>query len=141
MRAYRRVTYEDRCQIQAFLQVKLSIGEVSKKLGFHKSTIFRELARNSAGRYEPKRANKLARKRFRFCRRAFRIEGALEKAILKGLCSSWSPEQVSGRLRLETSTSISHQTIYDYVKRNWSELKIYLRRYNKRGAGRLRQSR
>ena len=138
MASYRRVTYEDRCQIQAFLQVKMSVKFVSKKLGFHKCTIYRELQRNRTRlEYEAKKANLKAIKRFRQCRRTRRITGELEGMILAKLFDGWSPEQISGRLKREWGQTVSHETIYRYVKRVKAGLIFCLRRFNKRGFGRF----
>ncbi|MAE74426.1 MAG: hypothetical protein CL675_10045 [Bdellovibrionaceae bacterium] len=48
MRQYSRVTYEDRCHISAWMQDGISVSEVAQHLGFNKSTIYRELQRNSS---------------------------------------------------------------------------------------------
>jgi len=136
---YRRVTYEDRCQIHAFLQAKIPIPTISKRLGFHKSTIYKELSRN-VGRfnYDPVRASRLSEQRFSHCRRSYIIQGSLESQVRKLLQRQWSPEQIAGRLHLEGQQGPSHEAIYQYVYRNWAELKYCLRRFNKRGAGRYR---
>lgn len=139
MHCYRRVAYQDRCQIFALLQVNLSISEISKHLGFHKSTISREIKRNSIRSYTPIKANRMARKRYKLCRKQPKIDFDLESKICDLLDKDWSPEQISGRLRIENMSDISHQTIYNYIRNKAEHLRIYLRRYDKRGAGRLRQ--
>jgi transposase, IS30 family len=65
MKQYSRVSYEQRCQIYAFLQVKLSIPEIARRLSFNKSTIYREISRNKlqAG-YLPRPAQEEAQKRY-----------------------------------------------------------------------------
>lgn len=58
---YRRVTSEDRLRIKDGLDVGLSKTEIADKLGFHKSTIGREITRNKGRRgYRPKQAHLLA---------------------------------------------------------------------------------
>jgi|GEM_PF-4958483 len=47
MQKYRRVNQSDRCHLPAWLQGNIFICEISKRLGFHKSTIYREITRNS----------------------------------------------------------------------------------------------
>jgi transposase, IS30 family len=140
MHYYRRVTYEDRCQIQAFLQAKLSINEISERLGFHRSSIYREIGRNRMDRrgYIAGRAHELWYRRIRSNRRPLLITGELQAYIVDRLMQGWSPEQISGRLELEGKQTVSPPTIYRYVKRHWDELKACLRWYNKRGAGRIR---
>lgn len=46
MYTYRRVNYQDRGQILAFLQAKVAVPEIAQILGFNKSTIYREILRN-----------------------------------------------------------------------------------------------
>ncbi len=142
MAKYRRVTYVDRCQIHAFLQAEYEVPEIAKKLQFDKSTIYRELDK-SGGREKfcPDRSESLSKKRILNRRRKYKIHGELEKVVNKYLWLKWSPEQISGRLSLERGESVSHQTIYEHVFRNYSALKTTLRRYNKRGAGRYRMRR
>lgn len=139
MANYRRVTYGDRCQIQAFLQAKISISRQSKELGFHRSTLYRELKRVNGGKYRAERAQLLAWERFERCRRRNKIEGQLEKRIVSLLEQDWSPEEVSQRLRREGKGEVSHETIYRYVWQRRPELRRLLRRHGRRGAGRLRQ--
>lgn len=141
MQKYRRVTYEDRCHISALLQANNSVSKVAEALGFHKSTIYRELKRNSVKNiYSCEKATKLAAKRYTKCRRKKLISKELKEELLAYLSFGWSPEQLSGRLFRERKTKISYQTIY----RSLSNQKIdrkFLRRFNKRGAGRTIQKR
>ncbi|NBV29113.1 IS30 family transposase [bacterium] len=139
MHTYRRVNYQDRCQILAFLQAKVAVQEIAQILGFNKSTIYREMSRNGpGGKYEPKEAEARYRHRFKHCKRPYLIKDYREGVVLYLLFSDLSPEQISGRLKLEKGFSISHQSIYNYVYRQYRSLTPYLRRYNRRGASRVR---
>ena len=61
MSSYRRVTQEDRVRIKDALDADLTLSEVADKLGFHKSTISREIRRNRGQRgYRPKQAQRKA---------------------------------------------------------------------------------
>ena len=60
MKSYTRVSYEERCQIFALLQVKKSKPEIARILGRSKSTIYRELKRITA--YEPSYKPRFAQK-------------------------------------------------------------------------------
>lgn len=140
MRNYRRVAYEDRCQIRAFLQAEVPVSEIAEQLGFHKSSIYRELSRNRIPRkgYLPGRAHVLWKKRIRDCRRPRIIKGKLEVYVVNRLIEGWSPEQICGRLVHERSKfRLSHPTIYRFVRRHWAAFKMCLRWYNRRGGGRL----
>ncbi|MEQ1845138.1 MAG: helix-turn-helix domain-containing protein [Nitrospira sp.] len=50
MRTYRRITYEDRCQIYALRTAGITQAEIGKTLGFSQGTVSRELARNTGQR-------------------------------------------------------------------------------------------
>lgn len=140
MKHYRRVTYEDRCQIFAFLQAKVPISIISVRLGFDKSTIYRELNRNSSPRsYSPEKATAKAADRYERCRRHLKIVPELEKQILHLLKQDLSPEQITGRLRVEHHNTVSVPTIYRHIRRRRIDFKVYLRRNGKTGAGRLLQ--
>jgi len=60
---YHRLTYEERCQIYALMQSGLSQAAIGRQLGVHRSTIKRELDRNTGARsYRFKQAQEKARK-------------------------------------------------------------------------------
>lgn len=64
MQKYTHLTLEQRYQISALLKSNISISEIARQLGYHKSTISREIKRNTGKRgYRPKQANTLAKTR------------------------------------------------------------------------------
>lgn len=136
---YVRVSYSVRCQIEVLLKTGISVSEVAKLLNFNKSTIYRELKRNKSGHfYKAKIAQSRSKVRFRRCRRKFRINSLIAQVMEEKLALGWSPEQISGRLKKENSISISTPTIYKFIRRE-NTLRGFLRRYDKRGAGRYLQ--
>lgn len=138
MKQYSRVSYAVRCQIYAYLQAEISIPEIAHRLGFHKSTIYRELRRNVSIGYRPEAAHNKAQLRYQNCRKPHIVNAENERLIRQGLREQLSPEQISGRLKMEYGQSPSHQTIYNFVNKK-RDLYVLLRRFNKRGAGRYRQ--
>ena len=55
---YNHLTSEDRTAIRALLQENFSQAKIAKNVGVHRSTIYREIRRNSGKRgYRPKQAN------------------------------------------------------------------------------------
>ncbi len=50
MRPYRRITYEDRCQIYGLRKAGKTQAEIGQALGFSQGTVSRELARNAGQR-------------------------------------------------------------------------------------------
>jgi transposase, IS30 family len=85
-----------------------SLNEISESLGRPKSTISRELARNSKptkqwpGGYDALRADDLAARRRRWdCRYKLARQPKLRDHVEKHLAMGHSPEQIAGRLALE----------------------------------------
>lgn len=138
--SYRRVTYKDRIELAAFLSAGLARTEVADKMDFHKSTITRELKRNAYYYgYSPAIANAKARERYKKCRRPSKFNPKILKIISSKLGDGWSPEQISGRLSLERVIKISHEAIYQQLRKNPGLGQIHLRRYGRKGAGRFIQ--
>jgi len=127
---HKQITRDDRACIYLLLQKGYTNRMIGEELGFHRTTILREVRRNSVnGVYTPRRATKLSKVRKRDSKkhtRRFRREKSLRKEVLRRMKKDHSPEQVSGDMKY-----ISHMTIYRYVDRN-PELKKYLRRGGKR---------
>lgn len=139
MEKYKRVSYEVRCQISAYLKTEISIPTIAKRLGFNKSTIYREIKRNNHwNKYLPSVADQRAKKRYKLCKRKPKIRGSIEKIVQSALKEGWSPEQVAGRIRLEKIENISHETVYRYTRNN-PNFKQFLRWYKRRGYGRYKQ--
>ncbi len=134
---YRQITSGERYAIAALRKRKLSIRAIAAELGRSPATISRELRRNlsSQGRYTPTKAVSYAIARRRRSRRNARF-GADDWVIVDHLLElDWSPEQVSGWLRLHGMLSISHETIYLHVwrdKREGGELWKHLRQATKK---------
>lgn len=139
MKQYSRVSYEARCQISALLKTKIPISEISKIVGFHKSTIYREIKKNKGCRaYFLERADRFARKRAKTKRRKAHIVGAVRTLIVRKLKLGWSPEIISGRIRKDHGLSISHETIYRFLRAN-PQYATRLKFYKRPGYGRYRQ--
>ena len=122
----------------------LSLSEIGRMMRRHPSTICREIRRNSSrhdGAYRYSVAQEKTngrRSRSRRNSQFNRKDWSLIRALLQ---ERLSPEQISGRLALEGTLQVSHQTIYRYIrkdKRRGGELYRLLRqpaRYRKRYGG------
>lgn len=140
---FRRLTKTERILIAQLKNKGYSNRRIAWVLGRSVSTIGREIKGNSSkGRfYEPLHAQAKAEGRKE---RAWKAKHPLKNPrvyayVLEKLRSGWSPEQISGRLRLEhpqdKSWWICQETIYRFIyhpenqKQAWWE---YLRRKQKR---------
>jgi IS30 family transposase len=88
-----------------------------EELGVSESTVSREISRNSAKNcYKFDVADEKSVERRSSARKIPRkMNGALEALVLRRLTYDWSPEQISGRLKLE-GISLSFVSIYRYVR-------------------------
>lgn len=137
---FRRLTLTDRCQIQALFGIEKSYSEIADKLGFHRSTIWREIKRNLYWGYKycATDAHREALKRRSNCHRTPVVQGALLEYLKERLKEKWSPEQISGRTKLENKFCVSTQTIYNFIHKKSQDLAIFLRG-KQRGWGRFSQ--
>lgn len=128
--SYTQLTQEERYQIYILKKAGNRQTEIAALLGRNKSTISRELKRNTGLKgYRPKQANERALKR-RAEKAVPRIGDQAWQQVEDLIRQEWSPEQVSGRLEREQGVSISHEWIYQYVytdKRSGGDLFRFLR--------------
>jgi transposase, IS30 family len=118
---YRQLTPEERYMLAALRRQGLNQSEIARSLGRHRSTVCREVRRNSTradGRYRAFTAQERANGRRSRSRRNSRFLAEDFALVDELLCRQWSPEQVSGRLGREGRLSISHETIYRHVWRD-----------------------
>lgn len=136
MKTYRHLTENQRYHLYMFLKEELSLTEISKKLGFHKSTISREIKRNSGDRgYRHQQAHRFYEDRKVLSYKKIKFDSKLKGMVEHGLKEGLSPQQVSNRLTVEGHASISHESIYQYVllnKQQGGVLFSYLRQSNKK---------
>jgi len=113
--SYTQLTQEQRYTIYALKKRGKTQTEIADTIGVHKSTVSREIRRNTGGKgYRYKQAHRFAIKR-RKCKANTRITEDDWKKIENLIKQDWSPEQISGRLAKEDNGNISHQWIYHYI--------------------------
>ncbi|HBR2127688.1 TPA: IS30 family transposase [Klebsiella variicola] len=131
---YRQLTEGVRYQIALLFGEKISLTEISKRVGVSKSTVSRELRRNSvAGDYSAAEAQRLSEARRRSAARRS-IGPDTVFYVETGLCWKWSPEQISAICK-RIGSPVSHEWIYQHVqadKANGGELYKHLRQGKRR---------
>jgi IS30 family transposase len=124
---YRRLARTERYQIAALLQRGDAIRTIARTLGRSPSTISRELKRNvhpllNKRAYFPGVADERAQKFQKNIKPKLRkIESnqECESYVRRKLLINWSPEQISGRMQLESKTTPpSYSTVYRFIYRN-----------------------
>jgi transposase, IS30 family len=113
---YTPLELEERCRLRGLMEMGLGIGEIARRLGRHRATIHREIARNRCvDGYRPDSAERRAwarKLRGSKIERSTRLRSDVEDRLAMG----WSPEQIAGRMELEGSEHIiSAESIYRHV--------------------------
>jgi IS30 family transposase len=136
MKKYKQLTLGLRYQIFAYKQENYSISKIARVLDFNKSTISRELMRNSKdGYYSPEYAEIQTISRDKNKRTNKKLTNKVKLLISKYLKQNWSPEQIAGRLKKDKIIVLSHETIYRYIysnQKHGGKLYTWLRHKNKK---------
>jgi transposase, IS30 family len=141
-KGYRHLTYDKRCQIYALLKRGCAKTEIAQLLGVHRSTITRELKRNTGCKgYRYLQAQEKASARRAAASGAPRkMKPGLVREIEEKLTQEqWSPDQISGWLKRQGRAFVSCERIYRHIwkdKRNggglWRHLRHSGKKYNRR---------
>jgi IS30 family transposase len=129
----KHLTWVERECLCRLLKGKRSIAEIATLLGRHRSTVYRELARNSSAfGYRPKHAQRLRDERRRGCGRRLKLsDPGVRLYVTERLMRAWSPDQIAGRLRRELpgrpEGHLTAQTIYAWLRRSAVRYRCWLR--------------
>lgn len=126
-KSYGHVTIEERCEISRLQTSGLSVRQIAASLDRSPSTVARELKRNSSKTlgYQPRYADQQAHAR-RWRGSRLERDEALRHGVLSRLKQGWSPEQVAGRLEMESGKRvISHESIYRFIYGQMARKKDY----------------
>ena len=119
---YKHLTREQRYAIYLGKQRGETLEMIARSIGVHKSTVSREVCRNStpSGRYIWNKAHDMAESRLRHSPGNRSLPAVLKWRIIELIkTEQWSPRQISGRLGLD-GISVSHETIYAIIRRDES---------------------
>ena len=136
---YHQLTQEQRYQIWALRNNAYTLSQIGDLIGCHKSTVSRELRRNSHhGIYDAKHAHTLSLQRKRNAAKSTKQCSATDKLIAERIQLGWSPAALSARMKIECSAqenTLSHTTIYQRIaadKAQGGKLYQHLPRFGKR---------
>lgn len=135
-RKYSHLTATDRGKIEALLLKNCSLSEIAQETGVNKSTVSREIKKRSTPNgyfawvaqigYERERKKCKQKKKLNSLK--------FQQHVLSKLELGWSPEQISGRLKLENDEmQISTETIYKFIYEDSFAVKEKLYQYLRLG--------
>lgn len=128
------VTFEERRLLYGLKQKGKSPTEIAELMGRHRSTIYRELDRNSGQRgYRPQQAQRLADERRLASRRPRKMDDPdVQRYVEERIEKLWSPEQIAGRVERDFPRApqrwLSRQTVYNWIDDRRPEWQGLLRR-------------
>ena len=143
MKKYKQLTLGLRYQIFAYKNENYTQSKIAELIGVNKSTISRELKRNSKNNYysaDDAHIKAVSRDKFKY--RYRKLTNTLKLKIGKMLRDGLSPEQLVGRLKKEKLANISYETVYRYIyanQRSGGRLYKHLRYKNKKYGNRSSQ--
>lgn len=116
----KRLSYEQRAYIAALKDCGHTLSSIAKKIGMHRTTVARELARAGDGDYDPIIAQKDSwEKSRRPKRRKLDVNRELRSYVIAKLLLKWSPEQISKSIAREfpdqPEMHVSAETIYQAI--------------------------
>ncbi len=134
---YTQLTLQQRYHISALQKAGLNQKEIAEELAVHPSTISRELRRHrdEIKGYNPELAQIRSTKKHKQKSKRESLTARVEKYIRVKLKQDWSPEQISGRMKIDIGITVVHETIYRFIyanKANGGRLYKLLRHKNKK---------
>ena len=142
----RQLNESQRFVLAELLRLKIPKTEIAKRLHVHRSTVHRELRRNTSPiGYIPEEAQGRAEIRLMLHRRKPKMDDAKTKRyVCQRLERRWSPDQIAGRskheFRREPDRQISRQTIYNWIEQRCPEERKRWREYLRFGRPRRKRS-
>jgi len=123
-RKYTQLTDVQRYQIEAYLKAGVTKKFIAQQLHISRSTLYRELKRNSSKRgvYNAIKAQCFCNERKERYGRARKFGKLQEKKIVHWLnTEQWSPKQIVGHCFKEGIEMVSHERIYQFIRADKSK--------------------
>lgn len=151
--SYTHFTPDNRNELSGMLMVKAKKKDIALALKKDRTTIWRELKRNSTDNkrgYDARVAKEKTKgRRINANSRFKKIENSIwiKNYIVRNTKKYWSPEQISGRIKLKwpdkKERHIGKDSIYDFIYKERKDLVKYLRcqkgKYRRRYGTRIRE--
>lgn len=121
---YFQLNLGQRYQLSALLKAGHASSFIAQQLGVHRSTISRELKRNSNSykRYKPVLAQQFANDRQNDKHHHGCFSDEMKSFIQNKMQQEqWSPEQIKGYCKANGISMVSHEWIYQYVYQNMKQ--------------------
>lgn len=130
---YNQITADERDKIAVYLAGGFNYSDIARMLGRDRSSIMREIKRNSSKQYHvytSMHADRRSAERKSKANRHDRLKNDfIRKYVYEKLKEQWTPELIAGRLEQDyPGCAISHEAIYQYIYQDAPELKKYLPR-------------
>ena len=114
-----RINLPEREQLYKLMALSTPIVEIAKVLNRHRSALYKEINRIS-GEYSPSAAQNDAYLKSKNSKKNIKLQNEeLQKFVKAKILDHWSPEQISGRLKLlypnNPKMNISTETIYRFI--------------------------
>jgi len=139
---FHHLSFEERFVIEKLFVARVRLREIARFLLRSPNTVSREINKNSVnGTYLARKANHRAYfKRWRSKRQCLKVamDRFLCRFVEKKLREKWSPEQISGYLRVEMGIQCSAKCIYKFADKRslnhllfwgWNNMKACRKRY------------
>ncbi len=121
MGEYTQLTTEQRYEISAYIKAGMNKKYIYTTLKIHRSTLYRELKRNSTktGKYNPQYAQEscnIRKERLNLPRKFTREKKKIIDKYLKE--EQWSPQQIKGYCNKNNIEMVSTERIYQYIRKD-----------------------
>jgi len=121
---YKQISKEQRYQISVLLKSGHKVSFIAEKLNLHRSSIYREIKRNSRqrGSYDALFANQSAEIRKERFANTRKLNSRMIYFIKEKLENQqWSPEQIKGYCDKNNIPMVSHERIYQFIYADQSQ--------------------
>lgn len=118
---YTHLSKFQRLELKVLLNKGYSQRDIARAMSISQSTISREIKRNfmrNTGEYNPIKAHHKAyvsRKYSKYDGMKISKDSFLRDYVVRGLCASWTPEEISGRLKRDHARILGFKSIYSWL--------------------------